>query len=361
VEAFVRPGPSHYLVAYPEHPDFCSHLLLLLSKILVHQHNSGTPLAVCLRSNVLVTGLRFPRALVQVVSPGFIFPVSPPLELVTSSIFLGVDPAHFQKLDRPRRPQELEVGLIMAGNSSLRPAKTNGSKRQALMAQGRCFRCRRKGHVAADCKKKSKSKLRLPDLPTEILEIICSHLIDHGRGRLVFAHYTWDFRLVCKTIQDKARDFYAKTAFSRIGLRFDNQRLHRLAMISQTPDFAKNVKYLIVADYDSIQSPEYKGAIEMLGDENEPELRRKAATDLLRRTHSEQDEKGYISQSGTDAVALTLALEKMPNLRGLRIKPTDLRRGTNPHKARLCRLRRVHNPPTLHGASRCGSSGHQTA
>ncbi|KAK4893123.1 hypothetical protein LTR27_008463 [Elasticomyces elasticus] len=125
--------------------------------------------------------------------------------------------------------------------------KTNKS-RGALLSQGRCFSCYRKGHTANRCPSKQ-ARPGLASLPVELLGIICFYL--NECAGMLFVRGMLSLRLTCRAINDKTYQVFGKTAFWIRGIRWSSKSLQRFLEISERAAFAEKVEALFVHTSDN--------------------------------------------------------------------------------------------------------------
>ncbi|KAF7195845.1 hypothetical protein HII31_02862, partial [Pseudocercospora fuligena] len=170
--------------------------------------------------------------------------------------------------------------------------------------------------------KKQKTRSGLQHLPVELIEQICDE------KRSFNLYHLFGLRLACRELNHKSLNIFAKSAFERLVLHLDSVSLQRFKSISQQPALASKVEWLLFSDYDrhGFNSLEdYEKARQDATSREIPRKARRKAIEALRKAHIEQDDKDYIERSGTDSIALALALQRMPNLRTFNIMPYDLR------------------------------------
>ena len=105
-----------------------------------------------------------------------------------------------------------------------------------------------------------------------------------------------------------------------------------MTAIASHPPFAVRVERLILHVYDllSIGSEEYEKAQKEANSANLSRKQRRDAQQKLRRTHRVHDDWSFVQRSATDGIMLTLALQKLPNVRQVLIGEVDQREDRRP-------------------------------
>ncbi|KAK3658748.1 hypothetical protein LTR56_001619 [Elasticomyces elasticus] len=205
--------------------------------------------------------------------------------------------------------------------------RLNYRQRQALKSQGRCFKCRQKGHVANKCGKPSRnSAAHITNLPTELIETIVERLVYIGHG-MNFIQDMFDFRLTCKAINDKTYEFFAKQAFRNMSVHIDYPGLQRFGKVSCNPTFANKVERVSIwhRDRECEDHETYETLRETAEDESAEEDERNEAEAHIELAMAEQEQRSFVERSATDGIMLTLAFQRMPNIRRIYIRNVRLR------------------------------------
>ncbi|KAK5677366.1 hypothetical protein LTS10_009936 [Elasticomyces elasticus] len=189
--------------------------------------------------------------------------------------------------------------------------KTNKSRR-ALLSQGRCFSCYRKGHTANRCPSKQ-ARPGLASLPVELLGMICFYL--NECAGMLFVRGMLSLRLTCRAINDKTYQVFGKTAFWIRGIRWSSKSLQRFLKISERAAFAEKVEALFVHTSDNGFEREVEQAAADAANQELSRKQRRQAKSQLWRAKRDQDDKACLIRSGTDATLLATALARMPNVR----------------------------------------------
>ncbi|KAK3700776.1 hypothetical protein LTR37_015748 [Vermiconidia calcicola] len=218
----------------------------------------------------------------------------------------------------------------MAGNhQSVQPPHAGKPSKQqqhaALRSQGRCFKCHKKGHVAKKCTYGRASTSRLAELPVELLELICSFLVD-VEGVTRFARFMMTLRLTCRAVNAKTYDFFGKVAFGSLMIHLSYRGLSRLEALSQCPSLAAKVERIVLSTYDqTVDQEEYKAAQERATSDSYSRHQRREAEGKLWRANAEQNDKAFVERSATDGIKLTRAFMKLSNIREILISCVDQR------------------------------------
>ncbi|KAK4953971.1 hypothetical protein LTR10_008575 [Elasticomyces elasticus] len=160
--------------------------------------------------------------------------------------------------------------------------RLNYRQRQALKSQGRCFKCRQKGHVANKCGKPSRnSAAHITNLPTELIQTIVERLVYIGHG-MKFIQDMFEYRLACKAMNDKT-------------------------------------------DCECEDHEFYETLRETAEDESAEEDERNEAEAHIELAMAEQEQRSFVERSATDGIMLTLAFQRMPNIRRIYIRNVRLR------------------------------------
>ena len=199
-------------------------------------------------------------------------------------------------------------------------SKAAGRQHKALLAQGRCFKCYKKGHVAKACSRKPPEKSYLDDLPVEILELICEELTGIGYD-MHFVRPMLSLRLTCRKINNKTHDYFGRTAFRVLGVSTSYRGLQQMSEISESA-FARKVEHILFSQHEDTHD-DYMTAQDTATSLGSSRRAYRAAEKLLVRVRREQDEKAFIERSGTLGIRLTLALLKMPNIHGVYLYCVD--------------------------------------
>ena len=215
--------------------------------------------------------------------------------------------------------------------------------KSALRLQGRCFRCRKKGHIAKNCGRGLNSKIRLSDLPVELLDLICGNLIQIDWPPWPRAMF--DLRLVCRTIQSKTADFFGKVAFGYIHLQLGYRGLRRITDISQHLVFGPKVQRIYLSHSDrGLHAKPYEEAQEIAHSDNVSSKQRREARQGIKRAHFEQADRSFIEHSATDGIMLVLAFQKLPNLKDIMVACVD----TSEYRISIRRKQNHGGPTTSH-------------
>ncbi|SMR50295.1 unnamed protein product [Zymoseptoria tritici ST99CH_3D1] len=184
--------------------------------------------------------------------------------------------------------------------------------------KGRCFRCQKKGHVAAICpSRKPKNTSGLAGLPTELIALIATQLMYDGYNS--WPYKLRDLRLTCRAVYEKTHDAYLKAAFGRLFLQVDPRGLNRLGKISQCPLMADKVRSIRLSQYDGMSKEEVSAAERDSISAELTSRERRDARAFIRRANHEQDDKEFIERSGTIAILLATSLPLLPNLQEITV------------------------------------------
>ncbi|KAK5736368.1 hypothetical protein LTR17_007532 [Elasticomyces elasticus] len=165
----------------------------------------------------------------------------------------------------------------------------------------------------------------LANLPTEMLEGICMHLMHTSRRTPVISLMA--LRLVCRAINEKTADFFGKAAFQDLSVSLSYTSLQRLRAISKCNKVAPSVQSINISTTDKACNGygQYELYREDVVSEILPQAERDYAQDMITRTHFEQEDKAFVETSALDGILLTSAFKDLPNLRKLGIPSIDVR------------------------------------
>ena len=200
-------------------------------------------------------------------------------------------------------------------------AKPTKPGRAVLLAQGRCFRCRRRGHLAADCKRKKAPKLTLADLPIEILEMICDELAKFEKPWDAPAQSLFSLRLTCKAISHKTYDYFGRTAFRRLRVAMEHESLQWALNVSQRPALATNVEHIsfLLPEQETFSYITYLKALKTSLSDDVPDATRSKARETYERYDAIESSRAFVEQSGLNSIMLNLALAGMPNIQSVEL------------------------------------------
>ena len=113
-----------------------------------------------------------------------------------------------------------------------------------------------------------------------------------------FVHWMMPLRLTCKAINAKTNDFFAKTAFKRLGISFDSQSLSRFTEITSVPAFASKIERLSLWHFDrSLDSYEaYAREQENASSQVISRRKRAKAASQLREADAELNDKDFVQR-----------------------------------------------------------------
>jgi hypothetical protein len=211
----------------------------------------------------------------------------------------------------------------MAGSLRLSSpgSKLTWRQRQLLTSQGRCFRCYKKGHRSHECKRDLVP--RLAKLPVELLDNICTALV-YPDGKDEFSvpwvFYMMPLRLVCREINLKTFEFFARLSFKSISVHQSYGGFQKLNEIAEHARCAGKIETLYLSTWDrAMDDEEYQSSQEQLATGSLRRRERREIRDRICLAHHEQTSKSFIERSTADGIMLTLALRKMTNLRKILI------------------------------------------
>ena len=213
-------------------------------------------------------------------------------------------------------------------------------QQRALLQQGRCFKCHKKGHRAAEClqnrgtsthnsrsaaKDDAKSGAKLADLPVELIEIICDELVFPRDNRYVpFHSELLPLRLTSRGLRAKTEDFFVKHAFRRCAVRNTYRGFQRLLELSKVPHIAAGVQTLALWRFDGMGVQDYE---ELQGDLTSTEIsaqNQRSKTARIRQAEQQQDSLTFFETSAMDGMLLANALANLKNLRAITAYPSTL-------------------------------------
>lgn len=238
----------------------------------------------------------------------------------------------------PETQQDREYFALSMTSKPTRSKLSNTKSHHTLVSQGRCFKCRKKGHIAKVCPGKYASQQTLANLsrvPLELLELICEHLTSLNGVSLSAPEWLLSLRLVCRSINSKLHDYFGRRAFGTLGIKATYRNLQRVNEIAHSP-FAVKVERILLSGYEEKleEGKECDQIVQAVQSGRNSRRARKVERMLqltpqeqaqsLKLTHQEQDERAFIERSGTLGITLTLALLKMPNIRTFEIQCTRI-------------------------------------
>lgn len=137
----------------------------------------------------------------------------------------------------------------------------------------------------------------LAALPVELVELICSHIVDSEYLSLT-TYRLCHLRLTCRALNKKTYEFYTKAAFRKISIHLDTYSLSRLLLIAEAPALASKVETLSLALYDLVVSNhnEYEQTRECALSPDSTAEQREDALSLLREADAEQDDKDLVQR-----------------------------------------------------------------
>ena len=208
-------------------------------------------------------------------------------------------------------------------------SKLTWRQRQLLTSQGRCFRCHKKGHRSHECKRDLVP--RLAKLPVELLDNICTALVyPDGKDEfdIPWVFYMMPLRLVCREINLKTFEFFARLSFKFISVDQSYGGFQKLNEIAEHATCAGKIETLYLSTWDRVMdNEEYQSLQEQLATGSLRGRERREIRDRICLAHHEQTSKSFIERSTADGIMLTLALRKMTNLRKILIASIDNRQG----------------------------------
>lgn len=143
----------------------------------------------------------------------------------------------------------------------------------------------------------------LQDLPVEIIEVICSFLMDHMT--VLCSWRLFDLRLTPRTLHEKTVDTFATAAFKHLAVHPNSADLYRLLGVSKSPHSARKVESLAILNYDRVVSlDEFDDARKARDSINASRRERREATTVIRRAYQEQDDSDYVERYARHASAL---------------------------------------------------------
>jgi hypothetical protein len=168
----------------------------------------------------------------------------------------------------------------------------------------------------------------LAQLPVELLNQICTHLVYPLETNLVYEMpCPWqmmDLRLACQQINAKTFDFFSRVAFRTVRVQQTYNSLKKINKIAQHVHFASRIERLFLSLYEGKMSNEKYNKIQtQLSDESISGSKRRELTALVRHAHREQTDAAFMETSTADGIMLTMAMQKMPNLRTIMIISGD--------------------------------------
>jgi len=206
-------------------------------------------------------------------------------------------------------------------------------QQRALLQQGRCFKCHKKGHRAAEClqnrgtsthnsrsaaKDDAKSGAKLADLPVELIEIICDELVfPHDDRYVPFHHELLPLRLTSRGFRAKTQDFFVKHAFRRWVVRNTYHGFQKLLELSKVPYIAAGMQTLVLFRHDGMEVQDYEelqGDVRSAGLSTRQQRSKKAK---IRRAEQQQDHLTFFETSAMDGMMLANALVNLKNVRDI--------------------------------------------
>lgn len=198
-------------------------------------------------------------------------------------------------------------------------------QKKRLQAQGRCFKCQKKGHLASACTHNPAASLA--ELPVELLNSICEHLLfPHGDHMIPYIFNVTDLRLTCRMINTKTLDLFASQAFGRLSTNNSFHSFERLVNISKAPVFAAQVRTLGFSHYSGMPASEYEHLKTELREDAEQLDRhqRRELTARIRQADRESNNITFFERSTGDGIMLADAMSRLLNLRDIFIHAPDM-------------------------------------
>lgn len=112
---------------------------------------------------------------------------------------------------------------------------------------------------------------------------------------------TWPYelfslRLTCRALCQKTNEVFAKAAFGRLVVHLDTRRLNRLTGISQCPTLARQVRWIMLSQWDRISEEEVLAAEKDALSSKLSRQERRDAQNVVWRANLEQDDKAFLDR-----------------------------------------------------------------